>query len=119
MKFKRLPSLTWVAEDSGSLVGALGLDWEEGVTVAGPLVLDRAATGKVWIALRLVEAMEAWMAKAGATTYVFGVARSNTRWNTIVQRFAERYTTKDGRHWYTRRLEGSSNGGSVVHRNPS
>jgi len=111
MKVRRAPSVMWVAEEEGTIVAALGLDWEDGKTVAGPLVVDQHASGKPWLVLRLVETMERWMQQAGGSEYLFGVACANTRWNAIAKKFAVRYVTKDGRHWYLRRL------GGVIHDN--
>ena len=111
MRLSRVPSLTWVAEDNGIIQAAIGLDWEQGKTVAGPLVVDRRLGRKPWMILRLVETMERWMSQAGGTEYLFGVACANTRWNAIAKKFAVRYVTKDGRHWYLRRL------GGVIHDN--
>ena len=112
MRVNRVPSLTWVAEEDGVLCAALGLDWEQGMTVAGPLMVDRSLGRKPWMILRLVETMERWMTEAGGTEYLFGVACANKRWNAIAKKFAVRYVTKDGRHWYLRRLTEHGDGRS-------
>ena len=90
MRLSRVPSLTWVAEDNGIIQAAIGLDWEQGKTVAGPLVVDRRLGRKPWMILRLVETMERWMPQAGGAGYLFGVACANPPRNAISQKFPAR-----------------------------
>jgi hypothetical protein len=105
MKMKGIPSMTFVAEEDGKVVAALGIDWSKDAVVAGPLVLAKEAKGKRFLVLRLVEAMEAWLMQAGVKLYTFGTALSNKRFNAICEHLNLKvYAKKDGRNWYMREV---------------
>ena len=105
MKIRELPSMTFVAEEDGSIQAALGVDWQDEAVVAGPFVVAPEAKGKRWMVLRLIETMERFLAERGVTSYLLSCACTNARWNRILQKAGcQRYATKNGRNWYTRKV---------------
>ena len=104
-KMKALPSLTFVAEEDGTVEAALGLNFEDTTIIAGPLVVAPEAKTKRLMILRLIESMEAWIVQAGVTAYLFSIPLANKRWNGIIQHFGlTPYATKNGSRWYVREM---------------
>lgn len=94
---------TVLAERDGKIIGFVSTRPRKDMVVAGPLVVSKAITRPGMVIIRLGEAYEAVMKKAGVTAYVFHVEPHMTAWAGILDRTGfERWHQDDTGTWFRR-----------------
>lgn len=102
---QKLPSITFVAEARGKLVGALGFSWDNDYPVAGPLMISPSAKGRKRLVHRLISAMEDWIARAGVTRYLFEIDSDNGPMLQVAESSgARRYALEATTIWYVKEV---------------
>lgn len=74
---------TVMAERDGEMVGLLSTHTKHGAVVAGPLVLRK---GHGITMIRLIEAYDTVMWRAGVRSYHFHVSAGNAKWRSQIER---------------------------------
>lgn len=97
---------TVFAERGTQVVGLLGTRPSDKAVIAGPMVLSPDVSRANILAMRLGEAYEEVLRRAGVTVYHLHVASGQRAWADILARagFEPWQNAEDGGTWYQRRL---------------
>lgn len=79
------PTLVAFSPSEG-IVGLMSTRTDEGLVVAGPLVVKRSDRPRPFITLRLIDAYDNTLLSYGVTRYIFSVEKAEERWLRQVQR---------------------------------
>jgi hypothetical protein len=90
---------------AGHLLGFLATTPSTKAVIAGPLVVAPGLPRPAIVMMRLIEAYEVILAKAGIRAYLFHVETGNPGWRTIVEEAGhEPFSTDATGAWYQRKV---------------
>lgn len=94
---------TVMAERDGELIGFLSTHTKHGAVVAGPLVIREGL--RAFTMVRLIEAYDRVMWRAGVKSYHFHVSAANAQWREQIERFGMTpWHTDEQGAWFKREL---------------
>lgn len=96
---------TVYAVRDGVFLGFLGTHPDRYQVVAGPLLIDPVLKNRIFVAIRLVEAYENVLHRAGVTQYVMGIDHTNPTWRAqLEKRGYTPYTEDAAGAWYIKKI---------------
>lgn len=96
---------TVLAERDGQVLGFLATARSDKAVIAGPLVIAPEARRPVIVMMRLIEAYEVVLKRAGVVSFYFHVAEANPMWRRLVEKMGHKaYHRDDAGQWYRRKV---------------
>ena len=90
-----------LADRGGTIVGFLATRPNKKAVIAGPLVIAPGTLRPILTVMRLIEAYELMLRKAGVQSFYFMVAGTNPVWRRIVERMGHQpYSGDDTGMWF-------------------
>lgn len=93
------------ADRNGQILGFLATTPSRKAVIAGPLVVTPGLQRPLIVVMRLIEAYEVVLRKAGVTSYLFHVETANPFWRRIVEEVGHTPFSEDATGaWYQRKV---------------